>query len=311
MEEKHSEMKSFKLPFFTIVTTILLVLGLVFTGVYFYLTRNYAWTNDANLDAYRTDLSANVTEKITAIYFDEGDFVEKGQLIALLENNVPLAQKAQSKAKIISLEQEISVKTAYLMKVRNDFIRAEEGIVDAVISEQEYDHKQKDLAIAEAELDLAFSNLKLAQKELEVVETELTHYEIRAPHDGVIVKRWIWLGDVISPGQGTFTMYDLSNIWVLANLEEGKMEKVKIGSTVDIRLDAYPGYSFHGEVFTIKGAAASQFSLVPQNNATGNYTKVSQRVPLKISINPPKDFPKDQPLYLFPGLSAEVWIKAL
>lgn len=310
MEEKHAEIKSFKLPFFVVVTTLLLLLGAGFTGVYFYLTKNYAWTNDANIEAYRTDLSANVTEKVIAIYFDEGDFVKEGDLIALLENNVPLAEQAKAKAKIASLEQEVAVKKAYFLKVRNDFIRAQEGIQDAVISAQEFDHKQKDLEMAEAELNLAFANLELSKKELEVINTQLTHYEIRAPHDGVIVKRWIWLGDVVSPGQGTFTMYDLKDVWVLANLEEGKMEKVRLGSKVDIHVDAYPGYTFHGEVFTIKGAAASQFSLVPQNNATGNYTKVSQRVPLKISITPPDDFPKDLPLYLFPGLSAEIWIKA-
>ncbi|MEM1283569.1 MAG: HlyD family secretion protein [Chlamydiota bacterium] len=309
MEEKHSKVQSFKLPFFLTITILLIILGFIFSGIYFYLTKNYAWTNDANIEAYRTDLSSNVTEKVIAIYFDEGDRVKKGDLIALLENDVPKAELATAKAKIASLKEEIAVKEAYFLKVRNDFIRAEEGIQDAVISAQQFDHKQKDLEIAEAELSLAYANLELSKKELEIINTELTHYEIRAPNDGVIVKRWIWLGDVISPGQATFTMYDLNNIWVLANLEEGKMEKVKLGSQVDIHVDAYPGYIFHGEVFTIKGAAASQFTLVPQNNATGNYTKVSQRVPIKISIHPPNDFPEELPLYLFPGLSAEVWIK--
>lgn len=309
MEEKHSKIQSFKLPFFVIITTLLIILGFIFTGIYFYLTKNYAWTNDANIEAYRTDLGSNVTEQVIAIYFDEGDIVKKGDLIALLENNVPKAELAKAEAKITSLKQEIAVKKAYFLKVRNDFIRAEEGIQDAVISPQQFDHKQKDLEMAKAELSLSYANLELSKRELEVINTELTHYEIRAPHDGVIVKRWIWLGDVISPGQATFTMYDLNNVWVLANLEEGKMEKVKLGSQVDIHVDAYPGYTFHGEVFTIKGAAASQFTLVPQNNATGNYTKVSQRVPIKISIHPPSDFPEELPLYLFPGLSTEVWIK--
>lgn len=309
MKEPHHAVKNYRLPLFFFITVGLIVLGLFFYGTYFYFTRTYAWTNDANIEAYGTDLSSNVTEEVIAIYCDEGEFVEKGELIAQLENNVPLAEKAQAKAKIKSLEKEILVKEAYLKKIRNDYIRAEEGIRDAVISAQEYDHKQKDLEMAEAELALAYANLELATKELEVIVTELTHYQVRAPHDGVIAKRWIWLGDVISPGQSMFTLYNLEDVWVLANLEETKMEKVRLGSPVDITIDAYPGYTFHGEVFTIKGAAASQFSLVPQNNATGNYTKVAQRVPLKISIEVPDNFPKGQPLYLFPGLSAEVWIR--
>ena len=105
------------------------------------------------------------------------------------------------------------------------------------------------------------------------------------------------------------SFYNLKNIWVQANLEERKIRKVRIGSSVKIHIDAYPGRIFSGKVFSINGAAASKFTLVPQNNATGNYTKVEQRVPIRISIDIPEDFPKNTPLYLFPGMSAEVFIK--
>ena len=81
---------------------------------------------------------------------------------------------------------------------------------------------------------------------------------------------------------------------------------MKLGDRVEISVDAYPDKTFHGEVFTIKGAAASQFSVIPQNNATGNYTKVAQRIPIKITL----DVPKGEQLYLFPGMNAEVDIKA-
>ncbi|MGA8164833.1 MAG: HlyD family secretion protein [Waddliaceae bacterium] len=276
---------------------------------YFMKTRDYVWTNDAFIEGYGTDLSANVTERILGLYCEEGDVVKKGDLIAQLQNNVPLAQKKEAEAQIESLAKEIRVKKAYYKKIRNDYIRALEGIEDKVISAQDFDHSEKDFKMAEAELELAYANSELAKEQLDVIKARLTHYTIHAPQDGVIAKRWVWVGDVTTPGQSLFTMYDLENVWVTAFLEETKIENVALGGSVEIKIDAYPGYIFRGNVFTIKGAAASQFSLVPQNNATGNFTKVAQRIPIKISLSLPEDFPKDKPLYLFPGMSAEVWIK--
>ena len=87
-----------------------------------------------------------------------------------------------------------------------------------------------------------------------------------------------------------------------------KIQNVKIGDSVEIHVDAYPGYIFQGKVFVIKGSAASKFSLIPQDNATGNYTKVEQRIPIKITIEKPRDFPTHKPCYLLPGMSVEVKI---
>ena len=307
MDEKNQSLLHSPLKM-TLFVLFLFVLAL---AVLLYLLhfRHTVWTNDANIEAFGTDLSTDVTEKIMALYVDEGDFVKKGDLIAILENNIPIAQKAAQEAQIKSIEEEIAVLKWRCKKIRNDFIRADIGFKDKVVSEQDFDHAEKDLGIILAEIKLAYANLELARKELQVIDASLVHYTITAPHDGVIAKRWVWIGDVTTPGQSLYTMYDLNNVWVLANLEEGKIENVKLGDPVEISIDAYPGYTFEGNIFTIKGAAASQFSLVPQNNATGNYTKVAQRIPLKISIRRPSHYPENQPLYLFPGMSAEVRIK--
>ncbi|PCI96007.1 hypothetical protein COB11_00580 [Candidatus Aerophobetes bacterium] len=293
------------------VTILALVCAAVAFGIVIYVHEKmtYVWTNDAFIEGYGVDLSSNVTEKVTDLFVDEGDFVKKGQIIAVLQNNVPLAQKKEAEAKIVSTEQEIVVKEAYYLKIRNDYERALKGIEDRIISEQDFDHAQKNFEMAVGELDLAKANYILSKKQLEVVEAQLTHYIIEAPRDGMIAKRWIWFGDVVRPGQSLYTMFDLEDVWVLANLEEKKIRKVKLGDKVKIHIDAYPGVDFYGEIFTIKGAAASKFTLIPQNNATGNYTKVEQRVPVKISIKRPSSFSKDEPLYLFPGMSAEVYVK--
>lgn len=289
------------------VVVVFLFVALYFSSLFF-LSAQKIWTNDAFIEGYSVDLSANVTEKIVAIHVDEGDRVVKGQLIAELESNVPLAKKQAAEASIKSAGEKLRVKEAFFEKINNDYVRAVEGIEGQVITRQHYDHSEKDLKIAKAEVQLALAELELAVRNLEVIEAELEHYRIIAPQDGVIAKRWVWLGDVVTPGESLFTMYDLENVWVTANLEEGKLQHVRLGDSVLIHLDTYPEYTFQGNIFTIKGAAASQFSLIPQNNATGNFTKVAQRIPIKITITKPSRFPENMPLYLFPGMSAEVTI---
>lgn len=299
----------FKTPWKIVIFSCFLV-ALILSITFVLIKRSrYVWTNDAFIEGFGTDLSSNVTERILKLYVDEGDYVVKGQKVALLQNNVPLAQHKEAEANIESTKQEILVKEAFYLKLKSDYKRAVEGLKDHIISVQDYEHKERDFQRSEAELQLACANYELAKTRLSVIDAKLTHYEILAPQDGVIAKRWVWVGDVVQPGQSLFTMFDLKDVWILANLEEKKLRKVKLGDSVDIHIDAYPGYTFKGKIFTIKGAAASKFTLVPQNNATGNYTKVEQRVPIKISIQKPENFPDNEPLYLFPGMSAEIFVR--
>lgn len=271
--------------------------------------RDYARTNDAFIDGYSAIISSDLSPlRIISLEVDEGSVVKKGDLLCTLDPSFLLSQKMEAQAKIISTETEVVLQRYHFEKVRNDFGRAEQAFADSVISSQQFDHAQKNLGIAQAALDQAIANFELAKTELGVIEENLRHTLLVAPRDGVISKRWVLAGDVMQPGQAIFSLYDLESVWVQANLEETEMEHIRIGDPVEISIDAYPGYTFKGKIFVIKGAAASQFSLIPQNNATGNYTKVAQRVPLKITLEPPEELKAKGPLYLFPGMSAEVKI---
>ncbi len=294
------------LPLAIIIACLVLIGG---GSYWFFFMRGYVHTNDAYIEAYSVDLSSDVTERIISLCVDEGDYVQAGQLIATMQSDILVSRRYEAQAKIVSLEKEVAFQQAHFYKVRNDYERALQGIQDAIISSQTYDHNEKNYEMATASLEMAEADLILAKRQLEVIDTKITHYYVYAPMDGYISKRWIWIGDVVQEGQTMFTMYDLRNVWVTANLSEKKLRNVRLGDSVKIHVDAYPGKTFTGEVFVIKGAAASQFSLIPQNNATGNYTKVAQRIPIKMTIKAPDDFPKDQPIYLFPGMSTEVKIK--
>jgi membrane fusion protein (multidrug efflux system) len=290
--------------------TIGAIFLLIVTGVgsYLIITSRYAYTRDAQIEGFSVNLSPDILARIIALNVDEGDFVEEGQLIAQLQDDILLSQKQESEANIVRLEERLKFARAHFEKVRNDYGRAEQGIIDQIISAQDFDHRQKDYEMAKADLDYALADLEYSIKQLEVINTRLSHTVVVAPMNGMIAKRWVLTGDVMNPGQTMFTMFDLKDVWVLARLEEKKIAKVRIGDPVQIYVDAYPGYTFKGKVFVIKAAAASNFSLIPQDNATGNYTKVEQRIPIKITIERPENFPQNEPLYLLPGMNVEVKI---
>ena len=279
----------------------LIVGGLLWMFMFF----PYERTNDALIDGFKVAVSPDlVTARIVKLHVDEGDVVKAGDLLVELDDTVLQSQKIEAEAKIVALQSTVMLEKYNFEKVRNDFERAQKGFQEGVTTAQQLDHAQKNYEIAKSKWEFAEADLALATTELGVILTKLEHTEIRASINGVIVKRWMWEGDVPHPGQAIFSLYDLDTTWVLANLEETKMKRVKLGDVVEIHIDAYPGKTFFGKIFVIKGAAASEFSLIPQDNATGNYTKVAQRVPLKISIERSPDTP-----YLFPGLSAEVKIR--
>ncbi|MDE3074000.1 MAG: HlyD family secretion protein [Chloroflexota bacterium] len=122
-----------------------------------------------------------------------------------------------------------------------------------------------------------------------------------SPVDGVIVAKSATPGDLVSPGQPVLTLVDLGKLWVTANIDEGQISRIKIGQAVDIHIDTL-NKNLTGQVMAITPASAATFSLLPQNNASGNFTKVTQRVPVKITMNYAGSL-------LFPGTSVEVNIK--
>ncbi|MEM8727349.1 MAG: HlyD family secretion protein [Chlamydiota bacterium] len=263
-------------------------------------------TDDAFIDSYRIDLSPDILGRVVQLKVDEGDPVKQGEIVAVLEQDIFLSQKIEAEAALELSIGDVSFQKVRFEKVESDYIRATKGIRDRIISRQEFDRSQKEYQTAKASYRQALAANVVAKSKVRLIDTYLNHTVIHAPCDGIIAKRWIFTGAVIRPGQALFTMYGGEKVWVQAHLSEKKIEKVRLGDPVEIRIDAYPDKTFYGKVLTIKPAAASQFSVIPQNNATGNYTKVAQRIPLKISLDPP---PSDDGLYLFPGMNVEVKIK--
>lgn len=139
--------------------------------------------------------------------------------------------------------------------------------------------------------------------------TKVENYRIISPVDGIVAKQWLVQGDLAEPGETVFTLNENKEMWVTVYLQETKFDDIRLGQSALFTLDAYPGVTFYGKIFYIGANTASEFSLMPPGNASGNYTKVAQRIPLKISIDRMEgEAKKKAGVRLVSGMSANVKI---
>jgi membrane fusion protein (multidrug efflux system) len=290
-----------------VLATVLLA---ALAAVYWYLyLRDYVSTDDAFIDGDPITVSSKILGRLTSLAVDEGDTVKQGQLLVELDDADLRAQEAQAKAGLEYVQQSVAVAKIAVDRATDDFDRAAYQHKESIITREQYDHARKALEMAQAQYKVALSQVNASKAQLDVIETQLGNTKIVAPTSGVVARKWLVPGDIVQAGQAIYTVYDLDNIWITANFEETKLAAIAVGVPVQISVDAYPGRRFAGKVLLIGAAAASQFSLIPPNNASGNFTKVTQRVPVKISVNPAAAADPGRRVSLLPGMSVEVKIR--
>jgi membrane fusion protein, multidrug efflux system len=294
----------------TVVPLVLVIIGAA-AASWFYIKnkREYISTDDAVVDGNRVSVSAKMLGRIDTLEADEGDTVRQGQILFRLDPSDLRAQEVQAAASVALAHQNIRLAKVSLERAKADFERASAQYQDKVIPAEQYDHVRSEFESAQARQGIAVAQARAADAQLGIVRTQLHNAEVRSPMNGVIAKRWALSGDVVQPGQAVFTVNDMASLWVTANLEETRLAALHINDRVKIRVDAYPELDFSGTVVQIGSNTAAQFSLIPPNNASGNFTKITQRVPVRISITPPAGSEAGQEMRLMPGMSVEVKVK--
>ncbi len=169
-------------------------------------------------------------------------------------------------------------------------------VTEAQASFKKADNVPIFLAQAHAKAKNAHAQADMAKAQRDIAYTEWTYTQILAPQDGRVSRRTVSVGQMVQVGQGIAQLVPTGHIWVTANFKETQIAKMKIGQRVDVDIDAYGG-DVHGEVESFSAATGSRFALLPPDNASGNYTKVVQRLPVRIRL---KDVDISQ---LRPGLS--------
>lgn len=199
----------------------------------------------------------------------------------------------------ISRERNEKIQTeAEVAKAQDDVAKDELRLAEAALPTQEALIAQRRAVVGQRQAVLAQREAKIGQKRADVKQKESMlaeaglfrkYAEVPAPTDGYVTRKSVEAGQVVSAGQNLLAVAALTDVWVVANYKETDIEKIRPGQEVEIRVDTYPGKKFRGKVESIMAGTGSAFSLFPPENASGNYVKVVQRVPVKIVLDKGED----------------------
>lgn len=234
-------------------------------------------------------------------YISQREFDQAEEAFEITGATMEASQRrlAQAEKEIQQAEAEL---TARMLAVEH----ARQRVAEARATLARAESQRHQVAIKEAEVGRAEARLKEAQADLAYAELQLPHTEVRAPVDGVVSKRGVELGQLVQVGQPLMAIVPLHDVWVVANFKETQLDRLKPGMKAQVRVDGFPGKTFAGTVESISAGTGSRFSLLPPENATGNWVKVVQRVPVKILLDSKEG---GNPHTLRAGMSAVVTIR--
>ena len=265
----------------------------------------------------------------TLVILDDRDFKIKLQqaqaALASARQSVTVSRYAiqEAESNIATAQANVKAAKVKVWKTTEDFNRYKNLYDDHAITKAQYDAVKAEKESAEAALLVAqtqvpvihkkvstneqeamatASNIAGRQSDVDFARLQLSYTAIIAPADGIASKRNIQLGQLVQAGQSLLAVVNDKGLYITANFKETQMEHLKIGEKVDITVDAYPDSPVHGSVESFAGATGAKFSLLPPDNATGNFVKVVQRVPVRIKLDSSPAFNTA----LRPGMSVKV-----
>jgi membrane fusion protein (multidrug efflux system) len=316
-----------------LVAMLVLASGAVSPFAWNYL-QSYESTDDAQIDGHIDPLSSRIDGTVIRVHTEDNDRVKAGELLVEIDPRDFEVAAAQAKARLeLALAQVASAKQDYAAALANtreddaDNFRAQRDaqrfsalLEQQVVAPNQYDQytatARVDAAKVDSAREAAGSALKTigareadadaAKAALDQALLNLSYTKIYAPANGIVGRRTVELGSRIEPGQTPMFVTETDEIWVTADFKETQLERMQRGEKVTIHVDTF-GRNYTGYIRNLPGASGDRFSLLPAENATGNYVKVVQRLPVRIEFNPGED-PQHR---LHPGMSVEptVWLR--
>lgn len=322
-----------------------LLLAAVAAGGYYWWTqvRFIETTDNAYVEADISNISVKVPGYVVLSDVTDNQHVQKGELLAQLEDNQFSAKVGQAEASLASAKADlqtlaakvelqralIAQASAGVVAAQADNIRAEQQLsrakklkVSNYSSQDDVDQlqagfdsatahldeakallvaKERELAVFNAQLIQASSVVEQAEASLELAKIQLNDTRVTAPFSGVIGKRGAMVGQYVQPGQALYSLVPDGAVWITANFKETQIQHMQPGQVVQVSLDAFPDKTFSGVIDSLSPASGAKFSLLPAENATGNFTKIVQRIPVRIRL----DLSQEE-VRVMPGLSAVV-----
>jgi len=260
-------------------------------------TQVWVGTDNAYVAGHISQVSARIPGTVTAVLVEENQLVAAGQILARLDpadlkvrREQVRAALAQAEAQVNQARAQVRGQEAGANRTQLEFDRADKLSREAnsAISKQEFDNAKAALDAAQAAVAAARSGVTSAEAQVQVaaanlkdVELQLSYTEITAPAAGRIGRKNIEAGNRVQPGQALLALVQ-PDVWVIANFKETQLTNLRPGQEVTLSVDTFPGHAFAGRVESVAPASGAQFALLPPDNATGNFTKIVQRVPVKI-----------------------------
>lgn len=321
---------------------LLFVVLLVGAGLgYWYYLKIFVSTDDAYVSGYVGVISSRVPGRVAQVLVEDNDYVKAGQTLVTLEPQDFEVAVAQAEANLNRLRQDLAGMYAKVAQTQAEVAEAQAHLNQAITDHKRYsglyerrtvprqtlDQVNTRLKVAQAELEQARQKhrealaaiggstripleeqpaVKEAKARLEEARLRLSYTRITADFNGYITRRQVKTGNYVQPGQPLMLLVplDFQQLWIQANYKETQLTNVYIGQPATVTVDTYPGVKFKGVVESIMAGTGAVFSLLPPENATGNWVKVVQRIPVRVILEPP--YPEDRPLRL--GMSCIVTI---
>lgn len=274
---------------------IIAVVGLIliFT-IYGYIkySKLYPSTDDAYVQANIINMATQVSGPVENIYVIDHQFVKQGQLLFSIDPKPFQIAVAQAEALLTQHQAELT-------KQSKDTARILQLVNDGQLPKANGDD-------AQGLLDIAKATLKAAENQLAQAQLNLNYTQITAPANGYLVNFLLRKGQIVQAGNPLFALVEDGHWWVDANFKETDMQRIQLNQNADIKVDMYPNLTFRGIVKGISAGSGSAFALLPPENATGNWVKVTQRFPVRIEIT---DKNPTHPLRI--GMSTTVTVNTL
>ncbi|NII11319.1 efflux RND transporter periplasmic adaptor subunit [Oleiagrimonas sp. C23AA] len=317
---------------------VVVLAAIAWTVWYFVEGRWYQDTDDAYVDGNIVQITPRIAGTVVSIGAEDGDLVHAGQTLVKLDPSdaeVALQQSEANLARTVrnvlglynnvqSAKSDLAARKVALDKARADYERRKNLAKSGAISSEELAHARDALAAAESAMSSAQQNLntrkvlvndtvvashpdvKAAAAKVRKAYLDTARTTMVAPVDGYVAKRTVQVGQRVQPGLALMAVVPLHQIWVDANFKETQLEHMRIGQPVELESDLYGSdVTYHGKVQSLGVGTGSAFSLLPAQNATGNWIKIVQRVPVRIALTQPKELDK-HPLRIGLSMTATV-----
>ena len=246
--------------------------------------------------AFENSKAALETAKVSATSVFEGGGTS---VFKIDELKIRLANAEKEFERYKKMVSQGSVTQEQFEKIQTEKETLEQQVEAAQQQQKESDSKT---GAANEQVKVAESVVKQRQSDLDFAKLQLSYSTVTAPFDGIVSKKNAVTGQLIQAGQPLCSIVAEQKIWVIANFKETQITKMKTGMKVEVDVDAFPDKKITGKVASFVSATGSMFSLIPPDNATGNYIKVVQRIPVKIELDKSNDVLKD----LKPGMSVDI-----